>query len=148
MQFAITQSNEVDAVMKMSRLLISKILVIALLPLSAQMSWAGNRDAVVGGALGGVIGSIVGSQIGGRDGAIVGAGIGAAAGVAITANNDRHGDRYERVRYVDNRGDYRGGYHAHHRDRENCYGRDSYRRDRGYYADRGGREEYRPRYYH
>lgn len=123
---------------------LSKILLIVLLPLGAQVSWAGNRDAVVGGALGGVIGSIVGSQIGGRDGAIVGAGIGAAAGVAITANNGRRHDRYERVQYVDERcrDDYRGAYRSH------GYRERGYREDRGYYADRGWREEYRPRYYH
>lgn len=130
--------------LNISRQLVSKIALVVLLPLGAQVSWAGHRDAVVGGALGGVIGSIVGSQIGGRDGAIVGAGIGAAAGVAITANNDRHHDRYERVRYVDERchDDYRGGYDMH---RDHYHG---YHRDRGYYADRGWREEYRPRYSH
>ncbi|MFT3930353.1 MAG: glycine zipper domain-containing protein [Spongiibacteraceae bacterium] len=130
--------------LKFSAQFLSKTLLIVLLPLSAQASWAGNRDAVVGGALGGVIGSIVGSQIGGRDGAIVGAGIGAAAGVAITANHDRRHNRYERVQYVDERcrDDYRGGYRGHD------YRERGYREDRGYYADRGWREEYRPRYYH
>lgn len=121
--------------MKMSR-----VLVIALLPLSAQVSWAGGRnDAIVGGALGGVIGSIVGSQIGGRDGAIVGAGIGAMAGVAVTTNDGHHHDRYERVRYTDERcrDDDRGGYRADYRGHY----------DRGYYADRGWHEDHRSRYY-
>lgn len=118
---------------------ISRVLVLALLPLSTQVAWAGNRnDAIVGGALGGVIGSIVGSQIGGRDGAVVGAGIGAMAGVAMTTSDGHRHARYESARYVDERcrDDYRGGYRGHY--------------DRGYYADRGERDwhkDHRPRYY-
>lgn len=114
---------------KISRVVMRRALVIALLPLSAQMTWArdGHVDAMVGGALGGVIGSIVGSQIGGRDGAVVGAGIGAMAGVAISANDGRRHDHYERARYVDER--------CHDEDRRKYYRHD----DRGYYADRGER---------
>lgn len=136
-----------------SRVLLSKLALIVILPLSAQLSWAGNRDAVVGGALGGVIGGLVGSQIGGRDGAIVGAGIGAAAGVAISTNNDRRHDRYEPVHYDGghHRDSYRGGYQAqaHYREHHHrrSYRNGGHRGDRGYYADRDGRGDYHSRYH-
>ncbi len=136
--------------LSINRQLMSKLVLIIVLPLSAQIGWAGNRDAVVGGALGGVIGSIVGSQIGGRDGAVVGAGIGAAAGVAIAGDNQRH-DYRGHDRYVGSyrRDDYRNVRHVHHREHHD---RGNYRhlhRDRGYYADRGRHDAYQaPHYRH
>lgn len=100
----------------MANMKISRVLVIALLPLCANTAFADRGgDAIVGAAIGGIFGGVIGSQMGGRDGAIVGAGLGAMTGVAITSQGDRG-----YARYSDDRG---------------------YSRERDYYRGRGRCEE-------
>lgn len=135
---------------------VTGFLVAASLVMSTQMAFAGQRDAMIGGALGGVIGSVIGSQIGGRDGAVIGAGIGAMAGVAVTANDGRRYESYERPHGEyehcrdDGRGyrvDYRPSYRGYDQDRGHGYsvGRGEYV-DRDDYAHRGWHGGYRERY--
>jgi len=106
---------------------ISRVLVIALLPVVTQAAWADHRsDVLVGGALGGVLGSVIGSEIGGRDGAVVGAGLGALAGVAMTSDDGGHyRDHYARGRDRDDRRyvTYRDDHREYH-DRDDYQHRD------------------------